>query len=364
MSKKALFAILGSISCSTISGDSNLDGSNYAEIVEYERSNGNVSVRPDYVGLGSLDAKDNKTRVLTLGIIITFDGKVNADGSNIESDTGTQAYNDIKSWLSKPSDQGGLLEPNLDSNNDGKPDKIAKIVDSTVNQNARIKEFKIEGHGRDLWLVKEEVYWKITVTLGYITEVHHLFGESIANNDITMLNGHFYRNEVQNDVNENNFMQQFFGNSSGRKGIYPQAMDTFKSKYNENSNPYKIVVVNGCKSELIEEIIIDAAKTINQGKPESKQLKIDMIGHRGFSNFNHFGPQITSFISGLVKSNDDNNRKPTDWKTLITALTFNRAADPATVKIDPSLSKVEPVLRRFPSQLTATTQDQAKGSQL
>lgn len=362
MSKKILFFLLGSVSCSTISGDSQLDGSNYDEIVEYERLNGNITVRPNYKELGLNDTKNNK-RIIKLGIIITYDGKVSANGPSPENDTGTQAYNEVKTWLSKTSEDGGLLEPDFDSNNDGKPDRIKEILDSTnVDGNPLIREFKVKGYGRDIWKVAEEVYWDITVTLGYITHVHHRFGKSIADNDITMLNGHFYRNEVQNEVNDKNFMQQFFGGGTGRKGIYPEAMDTFVSNYNANANPYKIVVVNGCKSELIEDIIIDAAKRINQGKPESQQLKLDMIGHRGFSNFNYFGPQITSFINGLTKSNDGS---PTDWKSLIGALTFNKVADPATVAMDPKLDKVVPVLRRYPPQLqTVPTQDSPKGSQL
>jgi len=351
MSRHYFFLILGSISCSTISGDSQLDGANYAEIVEYEQTNGNEVVRPNYRNLGIRDIV-NKKRIIKVGIIITYNGRVSREGSSLETDVGTLAFNDLKNWFSKTAAEGGLLEPDFDENNDGNPERIKEIVDSkTVDNNPLIQEFRIKGYGRDLWRVSEEVYWDITLTLGYITQIHHRFGKSIADNDITILNGHFYQSEVQNEVNDKRFIQNFFGGVSSRKGIYPEAMETFVSNYNPRTNPYKIIVVNGCKSELIENLIIDAAKKINEGIPEAEQVKLDMVGHRGFSNFNYFGPQITSFLLGLTKSNDPENRRPTDWKQLITALTFDKVADPTTVREDPTLNKVEPVLRRYPPQL-------------
>lgn len=362
-SSKYLYLLFGAVSCASVLSDSSLDGSNYQEIADYEAKNGGTVVEPFYNGIGLIDA--HKSRLVKVGIFITYDGSVQRSGIGTESDNGTAAYENIKEWFKVVSDNGGLLDPNFDSNNDGKPDSLKDLVEeSNVDGNPLVKRFNVKGFGRELWKVNEQVYWDITVTLGYITQVHKKFGQSIAENDITMINGHFYKDEVSAISGNNNLMQRFFGGSS-RPGIYQEAMETFKTSYNYKSNPYKIVVVNGCKSEPIEELIIGAAKSLNEGKPAEKQLKIDMIGHRGFSNFNHFGPQISGFLTGLLHS-EGPNKTATDWKHLITSLTFSRPADPATIAHDPTLSKVEPVLRRYPPQFKEAVhgKDQAKGSQL
>ncbi len=359
-SSKYIYVLFGAVSCGGVMSDSALDGSNYQEISDYEAKNGGAVVEPLYNGIGLTDA--NQTRIVKVGIFITYDGDVHRSGAGAESDTGTKAYANLKDWFKTVSDRGGLLDANLDSDKDGKPDSLKEIVEeNNVGGAPLVKRFNVKGYGRELWKVDEEAYWDITVTIGYIDQVHKKFGQSIAENDITMINGHFYKDQLDNKADDKTLMQRFFGGGEG-PGIYPEAIEAFKSNYNPKFNPYKIVVVNGCKSEPIEELIIDAAKALNAGKSPEQQLKIDIIGHRGFSNFNHFGPQITSFLSGLLQNDASTNA--TDWKHLITALTFNRPADPATAA--EGMTKVEPVLRRYPPQFKDAVheKDKAKGSQL
>lgn len=359
-SSKYIYVLFGAVSCGGVMSDSALDGSNYQEISDYEAKNAGAVVEPLYNGIGLTDS--NQTRIVKVGIFITYDGEQVLSGVGSENDNGAKAYANLKDWFKNVSDRGGILDANLDTDKDGKPDSLKEIVEeNNVGGEALVKRFNVKGYGRELWKVKEEVFWDITVTLGYISQVHKKFGQSMAENDITMLNGHFLKDELGTKTSEKNLMEKFFGGGD-RPGVYQEAIESFKSNYNPKFNPYKIVMVNGCKSEPIEKLIIDAAKALNAGKPAEQQLKIDMIGHRGFSNFNHFGPQITSFLSGLLQN--DASTDATDWKHLITALTFNRPADPATAA--EGMTKVEPVLRRYPPQFKDAVheKDKAEGSQL
>jgi len=215
-----------------------------------------------------------------------------------------------------------------------------------------------------------EVYWKITVNLGTFAEIAPAFGRAIADNQIVILNGHFYEGAYMasqmNDLGMNDGGmnvggmnvggRNLGGGGIGRGGVgragmgvgalgmnaqgYTQAWDQFKAHYKGQLEPYRIVVINGCQSENLEEMVIKAATELNQTLPAEKQLAIDIMGHRGKSNFRHFGAQISRFLGGLVNGED--------WKFLMNTFVFSEPTNPALLQMRPHLKDVTPVLRRYP----------------
>lgn len=330
--KTSLFALLGIVSCGQISGDSTVDGANSQEIAQFEEAAARrtgaaaYSVEPKYDQLAMKSSVDQKEALtLNVAIFLSYDHQ---DG-DLANDSATKAFQELQAWFETPSDKGGLI------------DKVETPNSSSPNT------FYIEGYGRRPVKVggskgDDEVYWRISLKLGKILDMAPEFGKAIASNQITMLNGHFYEQQLQMAQNADQparGLSRFFSNSNDT-GIYDRAMKEFKANFSGELNPYRMVIINGCESEQIEELVIKTIKEINATQPEDKQLAVDIVGHRGKSNYRHFGAQITSFINGLNEGYD--------WKTLINAFTFNEPTDPKLLAIDAKLANVIPVLRRYP----------------
>jgi hypothetical protein len=204
-----------------------------------------------------------------------------------QKDHAVVAYNTVISWF-KDKDQNGktfFTDPSKTT--------FEEIAKGTPHYQVLIEGYRPKlGGGKT-------VKWQINVYLGYVEKIAKLFGNAIAENHITLLNGHFYPDDLSSaETSMGNEFGRFLSQTSSR--IYQPAMDEFKAAAPHSSLPYRIVVFNGCYSEPIEDLVLQTASEASKSTNDTTLENIDIISNRGRSNYRFFGQQVAGFFNALI----------------------------------------------------------------
>lgn len=284
-----------------------LNGSSIAEL-KTQRAN----ATPLYNELAPI--QEGNEKIFRVGIFFSYDDDPTIiPGSQLRpNDLSIQAYQRVREYFARTSDKGGVF---LASG--GGP----KVVQEVPNRSVMFR-----GKGVSVGSSRESWTWEVTLVVGGIAEVTRAFGTSMANHQITMLNGHFYSSQVGPTANNGNGLT--FDTDTLKRRVYTPALDAFNAaKAARNTNlPYRIVVFNGCGSEAVENLVLER---YGPGK-------IDMVGQRGVSNYRFFNLQIIKFINAIVTGKN--------WLDTLQTLTFI-APEINNPTVPPQLRNVTPVLR-------------------
>ena len=83
---------------------------------------------------------------------------------------------------------------------------------------------------------QKQVKWQVTMHLGWIRSLAPLLGKAIAQNNITIMNGH-----VRTD--------------DGVNRLYSPALDMFTREAMKTPLDYRVLVLNGCKTKSLEDMV-------------------------------------------------------------------------------------------------------------
>jgi hypothetical protein len=298
-----LITTLMACSVGTRIGDSSLTGDSI-DVLKAQRA----TAQPLYDELTSTGEGNEK--VLRVGIFLTYDHdpSMRGGGPVDPNDLSIQAYKVLRNYFAGDTTKGGVFLPAS-----GSP----KILSETPNA------VVFRGKGVALNNGKNPITWEVSLAVGTIAEMTRIAGTAMASYHITMLNGHFYSGTLPGSQAS---MMTF---DSLQTMVYGPAMDAFQAAKERSKMdlPYRIVVFNGCGSELIENYVLSR---YGAGK-------VDIVGQRGVSNYRYFNQQIIKFILALV-----NGQK---WTETLQSLTFVPPRDPQVESVSPEFTKVTPVLR-------------------
>lgn len=209
-----------------------------------------------------------------------------------KSDYGDQAFLQIVEWMSgfRPGmNKKDLLAPPSDSEPVSSLLTLDKISDLTSA--LRYRKITFSGRGPNLNPIEPQgatafSRYHVMVYLGFLGKsFNDTMASAIAENDITLINGHFYTGGA---VTRNEHVA-----STMYKASFEQVASRAAEKANRRS--YRLVAFNGCYSETLETKLLNAFKDVSA----KSETRIDVLGHRGVNNYRYFAQQIAKLFSNL-----------------------------------------------------------------
>jgi hypothetical protein len=184
-------------------------------------------------------------------------------------DYGTRSFYDVQRWFFDTSLNGGLFT-------------CIQKEKGWENPQAPLYRNTIRCNGPDFKGGKKR--WRLTFYLSSPVNGAVSLGEAMASDQITLLNGHFYTEDAR---------QAQLGARFSK--VYGPAVAKFGEKASSHSHKYRIIVFNGCGSEMIEDHVFGTAKAI------SLDDHIEMVANRRYSNYGYFRTQIPMFFVRLAR---------------------------------------------------------------
>jgi hypothetical protein len=186
-----------------------------------------------------------------------------------------------------------------------------------------------------------DTIWKFNIKLADLsinggTDFGREFGTDLATKDIVVVNGHILIADFNKlKTISNDYLNEQIDYTKKTSDpfvdqVYIEAMKKFVdvSKTAKNQQKPRILVMNSCYSELLENMIFNASSFIN-----SLSENLFMISQKNRSHFGAFYKQVPQFLDQVQNGGN--------WASLVESMKMNQA-DAAKAKVDIEL---EPALR-------------------
>ena len=216
----------------------------------------------------------------------------NDSSTALKSDLAYEEMANMQSWITGYQQSSGFLS-------------TYKIDPVIVPEGA--EAYLLTGKGPRIGGNAEPVDYRITLYVGPSDVLASSFGEALAADHLTMLNGHIY---TETDAGYDSLDVTV-------KKAYGPAMETFKQKAKGGAAMYRVVLFNNCWSENLEQLVLSSMQEVSAND-------FSMIAQRGISNYHDFSAQISSLLVNLVQ------QQP--WTKVLAGL---KAESPRSSQINP-----------------------------